>query len=100
MALRIVKKRYWHAPGSLTGDAPVGPCFDSTVYTGLAPVRNPVYFADRIKRFSSKRGIGNRSLIVHLVIARLSYSLACESDLDEPLVHGSENRGRLAAPAI
>src|SRR5690242_1704913 len=98
-AFGVVERRNGHAPRPLTRDAPIRSRLDSAVYAALTPIRNPLYFADDIKCFCSKGDMGNRTLIVHLIITRLSYRFFFEPDLNEPLVHRAEDGRRLAAPA-
>ena len=79
VALRVIKRRDRHAPGTLARDAPVRTRLDGALDAVHAPVGDPLHAPD----------LGERPVAEFLVI-----------NLHEPLVHRAEDGGGLASPAI
>src|SRR5580765_4125393 len=75
----VVERRNWHTPASLARDAPIRTGRDRAFDPVLSPFRNPL---DSINLLEN-------SLPEILMV-----------DPDEPLIHGAEDDGNLAAPAI
>src|SRR5436305_5641621 len=88
MALSIVKGRDGDAPGALAGNAPVWAGFYGAFDAGFAPIRDP---GDLVDLFNSLFTEGLTSLT-----CRTWFMI----NLDEPLVHGPEDHGGFAAPAM
>ena len=78
-AILAVKDRNGHAPGALTGEAPVGTMLDHGVDPGFSPGGNP------LDRIDFSKALLPQPLFIHG---------------DEPLGGGPENDGLLAPPAM
>ncbi len=79
LPLGIVKRGDWHAPGTLARDTPIRARFHGAFDAVAAPFGHPAHLRDGRQRLVPK------VLVIHL---------------DEPLVHGAENHGCLAAPTM
>src|SRR5665213_2653727 len=108
-AFRVIERRNRHAPSALAADAPVGTGFNCSRNSIFSPVRNPVYFCCNRINCSPPKSPKSFSQNFRGWIFRLIWKLWMFSSykfrdfmiyFDEPLIHRTEDNGRLAAPAM